>query len=59
MTAAARFKQSDVARAVKAVESAGVRVGTVKIDPLGNIVILREVASAPPPTNPWDDDLTP
>lgn len=39
MTEAARFKQSDVTRAVRGVIAGGVRIGDVMIDPLGNIVI--------------------
>lgn len=55
---ASRFKQSDLTRAVKGVEAAGMRVGRVEIDANGNIVILSE-ASAPKVgrVNSWDEEL--
>lgn len=40
MTARAAFKQSDVTRAVKAFEKAGVHVAGAKIMPDGSITVL-------------------
>jgi hypothetical protein len=60
MTAAARFKQEDITRAVRGVEKAGIRVGRVEIDRDGRIVILSESAAPPAAApNPWDDELKP
>ena len=59
MTAAARFKQADVTRAVRGVVEAGMRVGRVEIDPSGKIVILSESAAPPARRNAWDKDLEP
>jgi hypothetical protein len=56
---AARFTQSDMKRAVKGVEEAGVRVGRIEIDPNGKIVIFP-IGTAPKPAdggNSWDDVL--
>lgn len=55
----ARFTQTDLKRAVKGVEEAGVRVGLIKIDANGTILIYP-VGTAPKPTdggNSWDDVL--
>jgi len=57
MTAAARFKQDDVARAVRGVMKAGMRVGRVEIDPNGRIVILAESSAPADAPNPWDKEL--
>lgn len=54
MTAAARFKQSDVTRALKGAAAAGLRVGRVEIDIHGKIVIMSERASPAADPNPWD-----
>lgn len=54
MTAAARFKQSDVTRAVKGATAAGLRVGRVEIDIHGKIVIMSERVSPDADPNPWD-----
>ena len=48
MTAPARFKQADVARAYKALTGAGMRVGRVEIDHTGKIIILGERDAAKP-----------
>lgn len=40
MTAPARFRQEDVKRAVAGVVAAGVRVGSVAIEPDGRIVVI-------------------
>lgn len=58
MTAAARFMQSDVTRALKGAEKAGMRPSGIEIDPSGKIVLLfdgkRTIAR---PGNSWDDAL--
>lgn len=61
MTAPARFKKEDLARAVAGVTKGGMRVGRIEIDPNGRIVILPEsvVVQVSGPTNPWDEDLKP
>lgn len=46
MTAPARFRQSDVTRAIKAVAAAGRKVQKVEIDPSGKIVIYTESQAA-------------
>lgn len=57
MTAPARFRQEDLTRAVRGVVKAGVRVGSIEIDPNGRIVILPESSAPPRARNEWDDDL--
>lgn len=58
MTAAAKFKQEDVKRAVAGASKAGMRIGRVEIRTDGTIVLLTESdTSAPASANPWDDDL--
>lgn len=54
MTAPARFKKEDLARAVSGCEKGGMRVGRVEIDPNGKIVILSETVAPPADPNPWD-----
>jgi hypothetical protein len=54
VTAAARFKQSDLTRAYKALSGAGMRVGRVEIDATGKIIILSETATPAAEPNPWD-----
>ncbi len=62
MTAAiirrASFKQSDVTRALKGVEKAGMRVGRVEITPHGKIVIQSQSDADIRIRNEWDDVLT-
>jgi hypothetical protein len=48
------FRQTDVARAVKAVKSAGVPVGRVEIAPDGRIIVCAETAPAPEPEAAFD-----
>jgi hypothetical protein len=57
VTAAARFKQSDLTRAYKALSGAGMRVGRVEIDPNGKIVILSDAVAPAGKANSWDDVL--
>lgn len=57
MTAPARFRKEDVARAVSGCEKAGMRVGRVEIDPNGRIVIVSEAVAPPVDPNPWDTIL--
>lgn len=52
------FKQSDVTRAVKGVEKAGVRVGRVEITPNGKIIIQSQGDADDRTRNEWDDVLT-
>lgn len=58
MSAAVRFKQADITRAVKGAKAAGLRVTRFEIDPLGKIVVFSD------PVQPqrsggslWDQDL--
>lgn len=46
MTAPARFKQSDVERAVKGVKAAGQKVERVEVEPSGKIVIYTDSQAA-------------
>jgi len=57
MTAAraSRFKQSDLTRAVRGCQKAGVRVGRIEIDVNGKIVILSESVAPAAAANSWDD----
>lgn len=57
MTAPARIRQADVARVLKGMEAAGIRVGAVKIDALGNVLIQREGGTPVANENPWDSLL--
>ena len=55
------FKQSDLTRAVKAVQAAGIEVACVKLDKQGNIYILTGRATGQNvgtmPTSSWDDAI--
>jgi hypothetical protein len=57
---AARFKQADLTRALKAVTAARIDVARIDISPDGTISIFPETS---PPTawgeNGWDEDLRP
>lgn len=57
MTAAARFKQSDVTRAAKGAKAAGIRIGRIEIDPLGRIVIEAATSAQARKGGSWDDVL--
>lgn len=46
MTAPARFKQSDVTRAIKGAMAAGKKVERVEVEPSGKIVIYTESQAA-------------
>lgn len=60
MTAPARFTQSDVARAVSGARKGGLAIGSITIDPNGNIIIAAESVAGPAiQTNPWDAVLKP
>ncbi|KQM72175.1 hypothetical protein [Sphingomonas sp. Leaf20] len=54
MSAAARFKEADVTRAVRGAAKAGMMVGRIEIDPNGKIVILSQSVAPPTDPNPWD-----
>lgn len=52
------FREADVRRAVRAVESAGKRVSAVRINPQGGIEIVLSRSAAQEWTgNEWDDEL--
>ncbi len=58
MTAQARFKQIDIARAMKAAKAAGYSAVHVRIDRNGNIDIMADDKGEAVSTgNPWDDVL--
>jgi hypothetical protein len=57
MTAAARFKQDDVARAIRGATAAGMRVGRVRIDPRGVIEIEAALPAGTRKASSWDDVL--
>lgn len=60
MTDPARFKQSDLTRAIKAAHAAGFHVGRIEIDPHGRIVlhgVFASSAAMPQRENSWDDLL--
>jgi len=55
MTRGARFRQADIARAVKGAKAAGVSVAKIEIDTDGRIVITSEV---PREYQPHDEYMT-
>ena len=55
---AGTFRQADVARAIKAVVSAGLAVARVEIDPNGKIIITTGVGERIEPTNALDKWMT-
>lgn len=55
MTARATFRQADVARAVRGVVAAGVKVARIEIDRAGKIIVYAESAANDDAPNPWDD----
>lgn len=58
MTAAARFTQSDITRAIKGARAAGVHEGRIELDRDGKIVIIfGPDANRPAPANEWDEVL--
>jgi hypothetical protein len=58
---AARFKQADATRALRAAVAAGLKPSGYRIDPAGAIVVmftdglLKTAANS----NPWDEELQP
>jgi Tfp pilus assembly PilM family ATPase len=48
------FRQTDVARAVKAAQAAGLTVGTVEVTSDGTIRVITAKAPELPPENPFD-----
>lgn len=50
----ARFKQSDLTRAVRGVRKAGLKVGSVEIDQTGRIVILSDQSTPKQNASEWD-----
>lgn len=57
MTASARSTQSDVARAVSGARNGDLAIGSVTIDPNGNIMVTAK--SVARQTNPWGAVLKP
>ncbi len=57
MTAAARFKQADVTRAIKGAIKADQQIGMVRISPTGEILVYMKGEDAAPRANPLDDLL--
>lgn len=56
MTVPARFKQSDIARAIKGAKAAGCDEVRVELEPSGKIVILTGKLAGSEEPNPWDED---
>lgn len=55
---AATFSQSDLKRALRAVQSAGIKVGRLEIDLAGTIVVVAaENSQNSSSRNSWDDIL--
>lgn len=55
---AIRFKQSDIARAAKGLQQAGIKGFTIRIDPRGNIEIITGPGQPKPQRgSSWDDVL--
>jgi hypothetical protein len=48
------FRQTDVARAVKAAQAAGLTVGTVEVTSDGTIKVITATAPELPPANSFD-----
>ncbi|MGE0178949.1 MAG: hypothetical protein AB7O91_03910 [Sphingomonas sp.] len=56
MSAAVRFRQADLTRAIRAARKGGIEDPRVEIEPGGKIVIMA-AAAARPAANPWDEVL--
>lgn len=50
------FKQSDLVRALRAAQKAGLRVAVVEIE--GGKIVIRSAPSGSAPGNVWDVELT-
>lgn len=60
MTARARFRESDIKRAIAGARAAGLTVGRVEIRHDGSIVIMSAASSRTiDASNPWDQELRP
>ncbi|PSJ36231.1 hypothetical protein C7I55_27300 [Sphingomonas deserti] len=56
---ALRFRQSDLTRAVRGAEKAGLRIERIEIETSGKIVIFSgSVTGKRGPPNPWDEELS-
>lgn len=57
---AARFRQADATRALRAAKAAGLNPSGYKIDPSGAIVVMFANGTTQPPanSNPWDEELS-
>lgn len=59
MPGRARFRQSDLTRALRGVEKGGMCVARIEIEASGKIVIFSGSAlSCRSPSNPWDEELS-
>lgn len=58
-TRAARFKQADISRAIRAVVAAGFTPCSCRCDPDGGVVVNFATESNPiaMSSNPWDEEL--
>lgn len=57
-TRGSRFRQSDVTRALRGAEKAGVRVERIEVEVSGRIVIFSGAPGAcRHPVNLWDEEL--
>ena len=51
------FRQSDLTRAIKAAQAAGLEIARIEIDPNGTIKIVPGKPESEQTENPWDEVL--